>query len=56
MLWTDVFQAFIMLASLVIIVVKGVVDLGGFGVIWERASDADRIVFFKSVFLKNIFI
>ncbi|CAL8121840.1 unnamed protein product [Orchesella dallaii] len=42
-LWTDVFQAFIMLASLAIIAGKGISDVGGFDIIWQRSSDHDRL-------------
>jgi len=42
-LWTDVFQALVMLLSLAVIAAKGVSDIGGVGIVWERAKDADRL-------------
>jgi sodium-coupled monocarboxylate transporter 8/12 len=48
-LWTDAFQAMIMLASLTAIAAKGVSDLGGFGIVWERAKEHDRIDVLKYV-------
>ncbi len=49
-LWTDVFQSFVMLASLLIIAGKGLADIGGFSIVWERVSDYDRIDVLKYVF------
>ena len=48
-MWADVFQAFVMLAALLIVIIKGSVDLGGLGVIWNRSDMAHRIEFFKCV-------
>lgn len=42
-LWTDVFQAGIMLLSLAVIVGKGVTDVGGLDLVWQRVSDGDRL-------------
>ena len=41
------------MASLVVIVVKGTIDIGGFSVVWERARDAERVEFFKYVTATN---
>jgi hypothetical protein len=43
----DVLQAGIMLASLTAIAAKGVSDVGGLSVIWQRAQDGNRIEFLK---------
>ncbi|GIY33833.1 sodium-coupled monocarboxylate transporter 1 [Caerostris darwini] len=45
--WTDFFQALMMYASILIIVVKGTIDLGGFDVVWERSFRGGRIEFFR---------
>ncbi|XP_052866160.1 sodium-coupled monocarboxylate transporter 1-like [Anopheles cruzii] len=41
--WTDVIQMFIMIGALVMIVVKGTVDIGGLGVVIERNMASGRI-------------
>ena len=46
-LWTDVFQSFLMFMSMIIIIVKGTYDVGGFNVVWQRAQLGNRIEFFK---------
>lgn len=46
-MWADVFQAFVMLAALLIVMIKGSVDVGGLGVLWTRSNMAHRIEFFK---------
>jgi len=48
-LWADVLQAGIMLASLLAVVIKGVLDVGGLDTVWERASLTGRVEFFKLV-------
>ncbi|CAG2172815.1 unnamed protein product, partial [Oppiella nova] len=46
-IWTDVFQSFLMFTAMIIIVVKGVYDVGGVDVVWERARLTDRLQFFN---------
>ena len=46
-LWTDVFQAFVMLASLAVIAGKGIHDVGGLDIIWDRASEFGRLEVLK---------
>ncbi|CAG7709868.1 unnamed protein product, partial [Allacma fusca] len=43
--WTDTLQALIMMASLMVIVIKGASDIGGFSVVWKRAQDTGRTGF-----------
>lgn len=43
MVWTDVIQTIIMFGAMVLVIVKGTYDLGGFGVVWQRNMDSDRI-------------
>lgn len=42
MLWTDVLQGFIMFGSMITVIVFGVIQVGGFGVLWSRVADAGR--------------
>ncbi|XP_045470959.1 sodium-coupled monocarboxylate transporter 1-like isoform X2 [Harmonia axyridis] len=41
--WTDVIQTIIMFGSLVLVVVKGTLDAGGFSNVWQRNWDSERI-------------
>ncbi|XP_068156265.1 sodium-coupled monocarboxylate transporter 1-like isoform X2 [Drosophila tropicalis] len=41
--YTDVVQSVIMYGSLIAIMIKGTIDLGGFGVVWQRNLDGGRI-------------
>lgn len=45
--WTDFFQSIMMYASILVIVIKGTIDLGGFNVVWQRSVDGERIEFFR---------
>jgi Na+/proline symporter len=46
-LWTDVFQASLMLTAMLAIIIKGSIDVGGLGVVWERARSGGRLEFDK---------
>jgi len=41
--WTDVVQSIVMYGSLVVIMVKGTLDLGGFDVVWQRNAEGGRL-------------
>ncbi|XP_070142746.1 sodium-coupled monocarboxylate transporter 1 isoform X5 [Drosophila kikkawai] len=41
--YTDVVQSVIMYGSLIVIMIKGTVDLGGFGVVWQRNMEGGRL-------------
>lgn len=41
--WTDVFQGFVMLSSVAIVAFMGVYKVGGFGAVWEIASEGGRL-------------
>ncbi|KAH8293445.1 hypothetical protein KR054_000584, partial [Drosophila jambulina] len=41
--YTDVVQSVIMYGSLIVIMIKGTVDLGGLGVVWQRNMDGGRL-------------
>ncbi|XP_035227704.1 sodium-coupled monocarboxylate transporter 2-like [Stegodyphus dumicola] len=45
--WTDLFQSLVMYASVIVIVVKGAMDLGGFSAVWEKSVEGGRIEFFR---------
>ncbi|GBO31786.1 hypothetical protein AVEN_6140-1 [Araneus ventricosus] len=53
--WTDFFQALMMYGSILVIVVKGTIDLGGFDVVWQRNFEGERIEFWRWVFYLLIF-
>lgn len=42
-LWTDVFQIFIMLFSVLTVVIKGSIDLGGITEIWQHSKEGGRL-------------
>ncbi|XP_073839478.1 sodium-coupled monocarboxylate transporter 1-like isoform X1 [Musca autumnalis] len=41
--WTDVIQTVIMVGAIIFVIVKGTIDVGGFGVVWERNVATGRI-------------
>ncbi|XP_047119826.1 sodium-coupled monocarboxylate transporter 1-like isoform X1 [Schistocerca piceifrons] len=41
--WTDAVQTLVMFGGVVLVVVKGTLDVGGFGVVWSRNVDSGRI-------------
>lgn len=43
--WTDVVQSIVMYGSLVVIMIKGTLDLGGFDVVWQRNLEGGRLNF-----------
>ncbi len=45
MIWTDVFQAVIMLIGFLVITIKGSIELGGFGEAWRICEENGRIDF-----------
>ncbi|XP_054710071.1 sodium-coupled monocarboxylate transporter 2-like [Uloborus diversus] len=45
--WTDFFQSVMMYASVLIIVIKGAIDIGGFDLVFERSFEGDRIEFLR---------
>ena len=51
--WTDTFQIILMTASVTVLVVKGVSDVG-FANVWQRNLDSGRLEFFKYKFFKVI--
>lgn len=43
MVWTDVIQIMVMFGAMILVSVKGTLDLGGIGVVWQRNWDSGRI-------------
>ncbi|XP_058984473.1 sodium-coupled monocarboxylate transporter 1 isoform X1 [Musca domestica] len=41
--WTDVIQTVIMVGAIIFVIVKGTIDVGGLGVVWERNVATGRI-------------
>lgn len=41
--WTDVIQTFIMIGSLVLVIVKGTIEAGGFRTVMEKNWHSGRI-------------
>ncbi|XP_070536023.1 sodium-dependent multivitamin transporter-like [Ptychodera flava] len=46
-IWTDVFQTFIMFAGLLAIIIQGSIAMGGFGEIWRINEEGGRVQFFN---------
>nr|CAD7394485.1 unnamed protein product [Timema cristinae] len=45
--WSDCFQVVMLFLSMFAVLLKGTADIGGFGVVWSRNSDAGRIQLFN---------
>ena len=45
--WTDVIQIVLMYGSIIILLVKGVADVGGLEEVWQRNANSSRTEFFK---------
>ncbi|XP_067637381.1 sodium-coupled monocarboxylate transporter 1-like [Eurosta solidaginis] len=41
--WTDVVQTLIMFGAMLLIIVKGTIDVGGFGAVYQKAKESGRI-------------
>ncbi|CAG5131129.1 unnamed protein product [Candidula unifasciata] len=46
-IWTDVFQAFVMFAGIFAILIKGTIDAGGPTAVWDTAYKGGRLNFFN---------
>lgn len=42
-MWTDVVQMISMLGALILVAIKGSLDIGGMGLVFERAWNTSRI-------------
>jgi len=45
--WTDVIQIVLMYGSFMAVLVKGVMDVGGFETVWQRNDNSSRLEFLK---------
>lgn len=43
MIWTDVFQTFVMFAGQVAVIVVGTIKVGGMGRVWRVAAEHDKV-------------
>lgn len=43
--WTDVVQLTMMLGTIILVILKGTFDVGGFGFVWSKAIESGRIEF-----------
>ena len=46
-IWTDVFQAGVMVLGLIVVLIVGAVELGGFGNVFAIAEKGDRLKVFE---------
>ncbi|CAG7836014.1 unnamed protein product [Allacma fusca] len=46
-MWTDTFQVVVMFGSMLVVIIKGAIDIGGDSAVWEAASQGNRIEFFN---------
>ncbi|XP_046559505.1 uncharacterized protein LOC124268556 [Haliotis rubra] len=46
-IWTDVFQAFVMFAGMLAVIIKGTLDAGGINSVWTTAAKGGRLNFFS---------
>lgn len=46
-IWTDVFQSLIMIAGLIVVVIVGSIEVGGFDRVWQINKDFGRLNFFE---------
>lgn len=45
--WTDVIQLCMMFFAIFLVMLKGTLDIGGVGVVWDKAVESGRIEFPK---------
>lgn len=45
--WTDTLQSFSMILGLLVVAIVGTIEVGGFGVVIQRAAESGRFEFFK---------
>ncbi|GFR94812.1 sodium-coupled monocarboxylate transporter 1 [Elysia marginata] len=48
-IWSDVFQAVIMLTGIFAILIQGTLNVGGPGEVWNMASSGGRLNFFNTL-------
>jgi Na+/proline symporter len=45
--WTDTIQIILIYGSITMLLIKGVSDVGGLGIVWDRNYNSSRIELFK---------
>jgi len=45
--WTDTLQSFSMIVGMLLVAIVGTIEVGGVGVVVQRASESGRFEFFK---------
>lgn len=53
-LWTDAFQSILMFAAVFTVIISGLYNAGGFGPIFQAASDGGRLELWKWVHLNVV--
>lgn len=48
-IWTDTFQILVLYTAVTAILIKGTIDVGGFGTVWSRNAENSRGNFFECV-------
>ncbi|XP_050399603.1 sodium-coupled monocarboxylate transporter 1 [Patella vulgata] len=46
-IWTDFFQVLVVISGLLALVIKGTMDVGGLGTVWEKAREGGRLNMFS---------
>ena len=46
-IWTDVFQASVMVLGLIVVLIVGSIELGGFGQVFDIARKGERMTLFE---------
>lgn len=44
---TDLFQVFVIFGAMLVVVIKGSIDMGGIANVWRTGVEGERIEFFK---------
>lgn len=52
--WTDVVQTWLMFGSMLVVIIKGTIDVGGLDVVIDRAMDSGRIEAPEYVFSSDL--
>ena len=51
--WTDCFQVLVLYSSMLAVLIKGTLNVGGISLVWEHNANTGRSDFFKYV---NLFL
>lgn len=46
-IWTDVLQCILMFVGVIMVIITGLIEVGGFGEVFRRANEGQRLKFFK---------